>query len=87
MQKTILTVLFASTLTFAIAQPYPKHNLPQIVTPKSVNFAVAEQTYRDLSQHAQMYPTQFDNAQDKTLATQEAKGLAQPHVGLETQHF
>ena len=72
MKKIIFATLLASVMSIAYAKPYPKHDLSQIVTPRSVNFAVAEQTYLDLKQHAAMYPTTFDNAQDKALATQEA---------------
>ena len=82
MKKIIFATLLASVMSIAYAKPYPKHDLSQIVTPRSVNFAVAEQTYLDLKQHAAMYPTTFDNAQDKALATQEAQELARIFNGL-----
>lgn len=82
MKKMILATVLASTLSFAHAAPYPKHDLSKIVTPTSVNFEMAERVYQDLSRHAAMYPTQFDNAKDKNLAAQEAKELARIFNGL-----
>lgn len=76
MKKILFTALLAGAFAFAYAKPYPKHDLSKIVTPNSVNFAVAEQIYQDLSRHAQMYPTTFDNARDKALATAESKELS-----------
>lgn len=82
MKKMILATLLASAFALVHAKPYPKHDLSQIVTPSSVNFAVAEQTYQDLRRHAEVYPPQFDNAKDKTLATNEAKELSRIFNGL-----
>lgn len=82
MKKILLAALFSGALAVAHAKPYPKHDLSKIVTPQSINFAVAEQVYKDLRPHAEMYPPHFDNAQDKATATAEAKELARIYNGL-----
>lgn len=82
MKKSILTALLFSVFAVAHAKPYPKHDLSKVVTPTHIDFAIAEQTYRDLSQHASAYPTKFDNAADKARATAEAKELARIYNGL-----
>ena len=82
MKKIILATLCMSLFTFVQAKPYPKHDLTQIVQPNRVNFTATEPIIKDLSEHAKMYPTQFDNEKDKALATQEAFELARIFDGL-----
>ena len=82
MKKIILATLCMSLFAFAQAKPYPKHDLTQIIQPNRVNFTATEPIIQDLSDHAKMYPTQFDNEKDKALATQEASELARIFDGL-----
>ena len=76
MKKALFTALLAALSAIAQAKPYPQHDMNQLVQPKSINMALANQVFNDLSEHAIAYPTRFDNATDQQRASAEAAQLA-----------